>query len=134
MSKAKLNKMTPRKSLTHVLSLILAMTTMIPELSWSAEASCAPPLAGPTIRWIAFVCEMRNGTDDFFNDDVQKCFSKLFEKNHVKSEPVENCKLNKKLKSEVCKWQAKYGGDSDTKICMELIESIPQLVLTGIGG
>lgn len=100
----------------------------------TAQAACPPEVAGPTMNWALAVCEQRNATDDPLNPAVLACQKQLISQDRIPPSPRQNCPLNTKYKTIVCKSQVEHGRYASSQACMRSAESIPRAVSQGIGG
>ncbi len=104
-------------------------------LIFAAEAAfaCSKAVAGATINWAGVVCEWRAETDDLFDSKVQSCFKELIARDRVPSAPAENCPLNVKYKTEICKGIAHGNPTMSRRSCMRSVETVPREVSHGVG-
>lgn len=99
-----------------------------------AHAACPSGAVGPTMNWAGAVCEWRHETDDVLSEAVQRCLNDLVKIDHIPSAPAEDCGLNTKYKTEICRSRVKHGRDRSMSECLKSVESIPPEVSRGIGG
>jgi hypothetical protein len=96
-------------------------------------ASCPAAMAGPTMNRVNSVCEAHVETDDFGNPQVQACVRRLTADDHVKGAPYENCRVNKKLKTELCATRIKLGSEKNLQACVSSPDTVPRQVSAGLG-
>ena len=94
---------------------------------------CPAAIAGPTMNWVVSVCEARVETDDFASPDVQACVKQLAAENHVKGDPYESCRVNRKLKTELCGAWVKQGAEKHLRACVTSSDTVPEDVSQGLG-
>ena len=96
----------------------------------SSNASCPAGVAGPTMNWAAYICEMRVGTD-VLDETVSACMTTVAKRDHVPSAPAEMCSVNRRYKTELCRERVADGIEKSLRVCLRSTESIPPEVSAG---
>jgi len=91
----------------------------------AAPAQYVCPVIGESIHWIADYCMNKNGTDDFFNSNVQDCYNR--EELKVKKENQDSCIVKKYYKKKLCIIQKEFYGNSWER-CVRDKEFLPKSV------
>lgn len=112
----------------------LAICGMTVAAASATGAGCPKATAGATMNWAGVVCESRAETDDFFSPAVQACLKRLVDDDHIQPSPSENCRLNKKLKGQLCTTWIKLGAEKTMQACMKSSTNVPREVSAGVGG